>query len=108
MTVDYEAFFRETQAMMAEWQREDWIQRLIEQSKQEGKLEGKLEGKQEGEWCSIVKMVLRASEMGKKISELADLLGIDEAVVRQILTCHEEHPDMSVEQIAQLWIRMKN
>lgn len=104
MTMDFEAYFRETKAIMAELERADRQREWLEQ----GKRMGKQEGMERGELCKVIKLVLKNMKKGKLISEIAEILDEDETVIRQIFICHEEHPDWTSDQIAKLFIKMKS
>ncbi|WP_278841528.1 hypothetical protein [Holdemania filiformis] len=92
MTMDFEAYFRETKAIMAELERADrqreWLEQGIER------------GMERGELCKVIKQVLKNMKKGKPISEIAEILDEDETVIRQIFICHEEHPEWTADQIA--------
>ena len=100
MTMDFEAYFRETKAIMAELERADrqreWLEQGIER------------GMERGELCKVIKQVLKNMKKGKPISEIAEILDEDETVIRQIFICHEEHPEWTADQIAKLFIKMKS
>ena len=100
MTMDFEAYFRETKAIMAELERADrqreWLEQGIER------------GMERGELCKVIKLVLKNMKKGKPISEIAEILDEDESVIRQIFICHEEHPEWTADQIAKLFIKMKS
>ena len=124
MTMDFEAYFRETKAIMAELERADRQREWLEQGKRMGKQEGLEKGLQRGmeqgieqgiergmergELCKVIKLVLKNVKKGKSISEIAEILDEDETVIRQIFICHEEHPDWTSDQIAKLFIKMKS
>ena len=88
MTMDFEAYFRETKAIMAELERADRQREWLEQ------------GMERGELCKVIKLVLKNMKKGKSISEIAEILDEDETVIRQIFICHEEHPEWTADQIA--------
>ena len=100
MTMDFEAYFRETKAIMAELERADrqreWLEQGIER------------GMERGELCKVIKQVLKNMKKGKPVSEIAEILDEDETLIRQIFICHEEHPDWTADQIAKLFIKMKS
>ena len=100
MTMDFEAYFRETKAIMAELERADrqreWLERGMER------------GMERGELCKVIKLVLKNMKKGKHVSEIAEILDEDETVIRQIFICHEEHPEWTADQIAKLFIKMKS
>ena len=100
MTMDFEAYFRETKAIMAELERADrqreWLERGMER------------GMERGELCKVIKLVLKNMKKGKPVSEIAEILDEDETVIRQIFICHEEHPEWTADQIAKLFIKMKS
>ena len=112
MTMDFEAYFRETKAIMAELERADRQREWLEQGKRMGKQEGLEQGLQRGmeqgieqgmergELCKVIKLVLKNMKKGKPISEIAEILDEDETLIRQIFICHEEHPDWTADQIA--------
>ena len=104
MTMDFEAYFRETKAIMAELERADRQREWLEQ----GKRMGKQEGLEQGELCKVIKLVLKNMKKGKHVSEIAEILDEDETVIRQIFICHEEHPEWTADQIAKLFIKMKS
>ena len=104
MTMDFEAYFRETKAIMAELERADRQREWLEQ----GKRMGKQEGMERGELCKVIKQVLKNMKKGKPISEIAEILDEDETLIRQTFICHEEHPDWTADQIAKLFIKMKS
>lgn len=112
MTMDFEAYFRETKAIMAELERADRQREWLEQGKRMGKQEGLEQGlersMERGELCKVIKLVLKNMKKGKLISEIAEILDEDETVIRQIFICHEEHPDWTADQIAKLFIKMKS
>ena len=108
MTMDFEAYFRETKAIMAELERADRQREWLEQGKRMGKQEGLEQGIERGELCKVIKQVLKNMKKGKPISEIAEILDEDETVIRQIFICHEEHPDWTADQIAKLFIKMKS
>ena len=91
MTMDFEAYFRETMAIMAELERADrqreWLEQGIER------------GMERGELCKVIKLVLKNVKKGKPISEIAEILDEDETVIRQIFICYEEHPEWTGDQI---------
>ena len=111
-TMDFEAYFRETKAIMAELERADRQREWLEQGKRMGKQEGLEQGLQRGmeqgiergmergELCKVIKLVLKNMKKGKSISEIAEILDEDETVIRQIFICHEEHPEWTADQIA--------
>ena len=88
MTMDFEAYFRETKAIMAELERADRQREWLEQ------------GMERGELCKVIKLVLKNMKKGKLISEIAEILDEDEPVIRQIFIYHEEHPEWTADQIA--------
>ena len=88
MTMDFEAYFRETKAIMAELERADRQREWLEQ------------GMERGELCKVIKLVLKNMKKGKPVSEIAEILDEDETVIRQIFICHEEHPEWTADQIA--------
>ena len=96
MTMDFEAYFRETKAIMAELERADRQREWLEQ----GKRMGKQEGMERGELCKVIKQVLKNMKKDRPISEIAEILDEDETLIRQIFICHEEHPDWTSDQIA--------
>ena len=124
MTMDFEAYFRETKAIMAELERADRQREWLEQGKRMGKQEGLEQGLQRGmeqgieqgiergmergELCKVIKLVLKNVKKGKPISEIAEILDEDETVIRQIFICYEEHPEWTADQIAKLFIKMKS
>ena len=124
MTMDFEAYFRETKAIMAELERADRQREWLEQGKRMGKQEGLEQGLQRGmeqgieqgiergmergELCKVIKQVLKNMKKGKPISEIAEILDEDEPVIRQIFIYHEEHPEWTADQIAKLFIKMKS
>ena len=108
MTMDFEAYFRETKTIMAELERADRQREWLEQGKRMGKQEGLEQGLERGELCKVIKLVLKNMEKGKLISEIAEILDEDETLIRQIFICHEEHPDWTADQIAKLFIKMKS
>ena len=87
MTMDFEAYFRETKAIMAELERADRQREWLEQ------------GMERGELCKVIKLVLKNMKKGKSISEIAEILDEDETVIRQIFICYEEHPEWTGDQI---------
>ncbi len=99
-TMDFEAYFRETKAIMAELERADRQREWLEQ--------GMERGLERGELCKVIKLVLKNMKKGKPVSEIAEILDEDETVIRQIFICHEEHPDWTSDQIAKLFIKMKS
>ena len=104
MTMDFEAYFRETKAIMAELERADrqreWLEQGKRMGKQEGLEQGIERGLERGELCKVIKLVLKNMKKGKSISEIAEILDEDETVIRQIFICHEEHPEWTADQIA--------
>ena len=104
MTMDFEAYFRETKAIMAELERADrqreWLEQGKRMGKQEGLEQGLERGMERGELCKVIKQVLKNMKKGKPISEIAEILDEDETVIRQIFSCHEEHPEWTADQIA--------
>lgn len=101
MTMDFEAYFRETKAIMAELERADRQREWLEQGKRMGKQEGLEQGLERGELCKVIKQVLKNMKKGKPISEIAEILDEDETVIRQIFSCHENYPELTAEQIAE-------
>ena len=93
MTMDFEAYFRETKAIMAELERADRQREWLEQ--------GMERGLERGELCKVIKLVLKNMKKGKPISEIAEILDEDETVIRQIFSCHENYPELTAEQIAE-------
>ena len=112
MTMDFEAYFRETKAIMAELERADrqreWLEQGKRMGKQEGLEQGLERGMERGELCKVIKQVLKNMKKGKPISEIAEILDEDEPVIRQIFIYHEEHPEWTADQIAKLFIKMKS
>lgn len=104
MTMDFEAYFRETKAIMAELEKADrqreWLEQGKRMGKQEGLEQGLERGMERGELCKVIKLVLKNMKKGKPISEIAEILDEDETVIRQIFSCHEEHPEWTADQIA--------
>ena len=93
MTMDFEAYFRETKAIMADLERADRQREWLEQ--------GMERGLERGELCKVIKLVLKNMKKGKPISEIAEILDEDETVIRQIFSCHENYPELTAEQIAE-------
>ena len=91
--MDFEAYFRETKAIMAELERADRQREWLEQ--------GMERGLERGELCKVIKLVLKNMKKGKPISEIAEILDEDETVIRQIFSCHENYPELTAEQIAE-------
>lgn len=103
MTMDFEAYFRETKAIMAELERADrqreWLEQGKRMGKQEGLEQGLERGMERGELCKVIKQVLKNMKKGKPVSEIAEILDEDETVIRQIFICYEEHPEWTGDQI---------
>lgn len=93
MTMDFEAYFRETKAIMAELERADRQREWLEQ--------GKRLGREQGELCKVIKQVLKNVKKRMSVLEIAEILDEDESSIRQILDCHENYPELTAEQIAE-------
>ena len=85
----YEEYIRETMEVMKEMDLADV--REIEFNR----------GKVEGALCALVELILKNARNGIPAEMIAKFLGKEENIIQQILGCHDEHPEWSIEQIAE-------
>ena len=52
-----------------------------------------------GALYKVVNQVLKNAKKGRASKEIAEILDEEESIVQQILSCHNEHPELSAEQI---------
>ena len=52
-----------------------------------------------GALYKVVNQVLKNAKKGRTSKEIAEILDEEESIVQQILSCHNEHPELSAEQI---------